>query len=380
MRVRVPMISEPYPIILILYTYKREGAMSDDELSISGIGFLGESYVPENIEIIIKDNKIKEINATREDTGQYILPAFFNAHTHLGDTIALDTPIDRPLAELVAPPNGLKHRILRTISSENISRGISASMSYMFQSGTAGFADFREGGPDGVQILTAAQNPGLHIAIFGRDGGELLPSCCGFGLSSAHGYVEEEKAVEEARKLGKLVAVHSGEAENKDIESAFALNPDVIIHATQFETHDIMRARDEDVIITVCPRSNWLLNVTKSSEKPQIRKMLDAGVNLTLGTDNAMFVPSDMFSECAFLITVYKVSAEEALHMATDGFQLLGIKSGIEVGYPPNITVMDGSSLCQWTKHPLATLLTRIGSKGVKRVISSKNFKIGNIK
>jgi len=346
--------------------------MTEAELRLSGIGFLGDSYVPENVEIIIKDNIIKEINPTREETGQFLLPAFFNAHTHLGDTVALDTPVDRPLAELVSPPDGLKHRILRATSSESLSQGISTSMDFMFQTGTAGFADFREGGPDGVKVLTAASNPGLHAAVFGRDGGELLPSCCGFGLSSAHGLPDEEKAVENARKQGKLIAVHSGESEKKDIESAFALHPDVIIHATQFEDSDILRAQDEGIGITVCPRSNWVLQVTQSSDRPRIRKMLNLGINLTLGTDNAMFVPSDMFSECAFLMTVYKVSAEEALRMATGGFHLLGMKSGLEVSYPANITIIKGNSLCQWTKHPLATILTRIGSKGVTGVISSK--------
>ncbi len=36
------------------------------------------------------------------------MPAFFNAHTHVGDTVAMDLPVTGALEELVTPPNGLK--------------------------------------------------------------------------------------------------------------------------------------------------------------------------------------------------------------------------------------------------------------------------------
>ena len=338
------------------------------EQILRGTGFTGAGYSSENLEIVIENGTIKEVNQARGEVSGYILPAFFNAHTHVGDTVALDTSVDRPLAELVAPPDGLKHRILRETAPADLQAGMRATLSFMKRTGTLGFADFREGGADGVQALSSVLDSSMHACIFGRDGGELHPSACGFGLSSAHGKKSEEDAVAVARKAGKLVAVHAGEAKHDDIEAAFALEPDVIIHATYFDDADIRRAADEDIMITVCPRSNWVLGGTASSIRPPVRKLLDAGVRVSLGTDNAMFVSTDMFAECAFLMTVGKVTAAEALSLATRGFELAGVPSGIAAGNPANLTVVSAGSLERWSRNPLATALAR---SAVTSIVSS---------
>ena len=145
-----------------------------DTIQITGTAFLGADFVPETVDITISNGIIADISPARTKSGSLILPAFFNAHTHIGDTVALDTRIDRPLAELVAPPDGLKHRILRETPEDRLISAMRSSMQYMRASGTTGFADFREGGRDGVSALSAAKIPGIMPLIFGRDGGELL--------------------------------------------------------------------------------------------------------------------------------------------------------------------------------------------------------------
>ena len=340
------------------------------EQILCGTGFVGETYSPENLEIVIENGSIKEINPARGDVSGYILPAFFNAHTHIGDTVALDMPVDRPLAELVAPPNGLKHQILQETPKPILLSGMKATLSFMKQSGTLGFADFREGGKEGVLALSSVLDSAMQACIFGREGGELLQESFGFGLSSAHGIKSEENAVAAARKAGKCIAVHAGEAKHDDIEAAFTLEPDVIIHATYFNDADIRRAADEDIMITICPRSNWILGGTSSSARPPVRKLLDAGVRVSLGTDNAMFVSSDMFAECSFLRTVYKVTAAEAVSLATRGFELAGIPSGIAVGNPANLTLLSADNLQRWSRNSLATALTRSAITGIVSSIS----------
>ena len=341
-----------------------------DTIQITGTAFLGADFVPETVDITISNGIIADISPARTKSESLILPAFFNAHTHIGDTVALDTRIDRPLAELVAPPDGLKHRILRETPEDRLISAMRSSMQYMRASGTTGFADFREGGRDGVSALSAAKIPGIMPLIFGRDGGELLPDAAGFGLSSAHRREEEREAADAARKAGKLVAVHAGEGGIKDIEPAFELQPDVIIHATHFRPEDIRRAADEDIAVVLCPRSNWLLGVTDSARKPPVRELLDAGCRVFLGTDNVMFVSPDMLSECAFLMTAYKTTPEETLRMATGGFSLAGMTSGIEIGKPANLFVMEDAGLLSWSRSPLTTALTRLGRGAVTQVIS----------
>ena len=339
-------------------------------IHLHGTAFLGADFVPENVELTINNGIITDISPAREKTGKLILPAFFNAHTHIGDTVAMDTQIDRPLKELVAPPNGLKHVILRETPRDKLISAMRHSMQFMYAGGTTGFADFREGGTDGVAALSAAKIPGIHPVILGRDGGELTAEAAGLGLSNAHRLESEIEAAAAAKKAGKLVAVHAGEGAVKDIEPAFELEPDVIIHATQFRKEDIRRAADEDIAVVLCPRSNWLLGVTDSAKKPPVRELLDAGCRVYLGTDNVMFVPPDMSAECAFLMTAYKTTPEETFRMATGGFALCGQSSVIENGAQANLFVMEDEGLLAWSRKPLATALTRLGRGAVKTVIS----------
>ena len=127
-----------------------------NSIQITGTAFLGADFRPENVELTINNGIITDISPAREISGKLILPAFFNAHTHIGDTVALDTPIDRPLKELVAPPNGLKHVILRETPNDKLISAMRHSMEFMIRGGTTGFADFREGGADGVSAISSA--------------------------------------------------------------------------------------------------------------------------------------------------------------------------------------------------------------------------------
>ena len=346
--------------------------MQTAEKQITGLAFTGEDFTPENVELTIENGIITDIIPARAKAERCILPAFFNAHVHTGDTAALDTPADRPLKELVAPPDGLKHRILRETPEPVILDGMKNSVAFMKRSGTLGFADFREGGVRGVELLEAAKDQEMETVILGRDGGELHPAAAGLGLSSAHGTAEEARAAAVVRGAGRLLFVHAGEGKTTDIDAAFDLHPDVIIHGTNFRDRDIRRAADEGTAVAVCPRSNWTLHVASSPDAPPVKKLLEAEVPLLLGTDNVMFVPPDMFAECAFLINVYDVTPEDALRAATAGFSFAGERTGIAVGCPANLTVLDGMGLFEWSRHPLRTALTRAGAAAVTEVISSK--------
>lgn len=336
--------------------------------TLEGTAFIGETFTPENVRIVIENGHIAEITEKKTDSGHWIVPAFFNAHTHIADTIGMDTPIDRPLAELVAPPNGLKHRLLRETPPNQLTAAMRETIRFMKASGTLGFADFREGGPPGVDLLRQAADPSVGMVIFGREGGELTAD--GFGLSSAKGTAGEKTAVLHAKAAGKLFAVHAGEAGTGDIDSAFALEPDLIIHAAHFTKTHIRQAADRDIPIVICPRSNWRLGAAADARRPPVHEMLEAGCRVLLGTDNVMFISPDMFAEAAFLQTVYKIDPPQLLRMMTDGFSLLGRRGVIEEGGRADLVLLDGKYAGRWTKDPAASLFTRIGSAGILQVIS----------
>lgn len=339
--------------------------MPDGELQ--GLAFCGETFSPRNVSISIEKGIITRIAESKKPVTRWIAPAFFNTHTHIADTVAMDTPVGgRPLADLVAPPDGLKHRILRATPDARMSLAMQETMQFMHATGTAAFAEFREGGTDGVRLLQQAVIPGIRPVIFGRDGGEFLAD--GLGLSSAKHPAADLAAVERARAAGKRIAIHAGEAGTRDIDDAFALDPDFIIHATYFEDRHIREAADRNIPLVLCPRSNWILGGTDTAARPPVRKMIDAGCTLWLGTDNVMFVAPDMFAECAFLTTVYKTSPEETLTMATGGFSLLGHRGIIEEGKPANLICLDPGYAKEWTQSPVLSLVSRIGSRSVRAV------------
>ena len=89
--------------------------MPDEELQ--GLAFCGDTFSPRNVSMYIEGGTITEITDIAGPAKQWIIPSFFNAHTHIADTVAMDTPVaESTLAKLVAPTDGLKHRILRRTS------------------------------------------------------------------------------------------------------------------------------------------------------------------------------------------------------------------------------------------------------------------------
>lgn len=94
--------------------------------------------------------------AERSDLQGLILPAFTNAHTHIADYI-VPVNLNLSLEELVAPPNGFKHRMLNEAPEAKLRQGIATMSEYMFKHGTTSFIDFREGSVPGAKLLSSAE-------------------------------------------------------------------------------------------------------------------------------------------------------------------------------------------------------------------------------
>ena len=196
--------------------------MKNIPLMISGQAFVGEDLALLPVDIVIENGIITAIEENPNAPGVWICPAFFNAHTHLGDTIAMDCGVKGDLASLVTPPGGLKHRLLSAASHRDLVTGMRASIQGMIAGGTAGCADFREGGVAGVSALReAADGLSFRPLIFGRDGGEAVAE--GLGISSTRDIDGADTLVADAQRAGKKIALHAGERDAADIDEALAL-------------------------------------------------------------------------------------------------------------------------------------------------------------
>ncbi len=282
-----------------------------------------------------------------------ILPCFFNAHTHVGDSIILEEPVGT-LEEIVAPPSGLKFRRLGQVSQEELVDAMRRTLRRMVLSGSAGFSDFREGGVEGAKALRGAlrESP-LKGVLLGRpaslsyDKGEvdaLLQMVDGVGVSSVSDwdYSELERLARHTRAKGKTFSLHASEASREDVDVVLDLKPDFLIHMTMASSSDWERCAQEGVPVVVCPRSQLFFG-----RLPDIPGMLEAGLTLYLGTDNAMFASPSMLREMEFAYHVSKLRTslppERVIRMAIGGAKLLNSPHPITIqeGVPSSLLVLD---------------------------------------
>ena len=256
-----------------------------------------------------------------------IVPTFVNAHTHVGDSFLRKKNIKLPrnVEELVAPPNGLKHRLLEKASEKEIIDGMKISIDEMMGAGTSYFCDFREDGINGAyQLRNALKNKKIGSIILSRpqqmsyDKNEvelLLKNSLGIGLSSISDweYSEIEKIAKHAKREKKIFALHASEAVREDIDLILDLKPDFLVHMVSATESDLTHVKDENIPVVICPRSNAFFNL-----KMNLKLMKKARVDLMLGTDNAMLNTPNVLEELRYLknsTTVF--STQELLNMIT---------------------------------------------------------------
>lgn len=282
-----------------------------------------------------------------------VIPGLWNAHTHLGDAVVTQE-LRGSLEELVAPPSGLKHRVLAKAKDAAVIAAMRRAMATMLRTGTTGFSDFREGGLRGLRQLYAALAvlPMDGVAL-GRPSGlsydpresaALLRAGDGVAVSSYVDWPAEEleKLAKDAERAGKPFAIHCSERIREDIDRVLDLDPAFLVHMIHATDADLARVADASVPVVVCPRSNAFFGLT-----PDIPRMLAAGLELRLGTDNAMINVPSLLREIDFAYRVSRmkgeVPAREVFEMALRGRRLKDPDAGcgIRVGEPADLVVLD---------------------------------------
>jgi cytosine/adenosine deaminase-related metal-dependent hydrolase len=340
-------------------------------LVVEGRALIGEELLEQDVAIFVERGVIRTIEDRPPGRLAWLCPALFNAHTHIGDSVAMDIPVSGSLEAMVTPPHGLKHRILEQTPEDELIRGMRATILSMAAAGTGGFADFREGGPEGVRALgEAAAGLPCHPVILGREGGELISD--GAGVSSVRDTAGMEVLVEGVRKAGKMLAIHAGERDPDDIDSALSFDPDLLVHCTHATRTQLRQIAEKQTPIAVCARSNWIFGVTDTAKRPPVREMIDLGCRVVIGTDNSMIVQPDLWREMSFLSTVYGLDPDVILRAAVSGSALQGEPYFIREGAPARFLVIDPARSNLWLSRDLKrTLVTRAGSADiVKNVIS----------
>ncbi len=289
------------------------------EFTISGPIIYGDDLELVEGYVAVSGTKVKEVGFERcgSDINGLVCPAFINAHTHVGDAIAKDLPY-MPLVDLVAPPDGLKHRVLGAASPDEIADGIRSALDGMRRTGTCHFIDFREGGAAGARLLkelAGGKATVLGRPVPGEPVEEAVGAGDGAGISSARDVPAEvlHAIVENAKKTRKIVGIHAGELNRMDIKTAIEIMPDFLVHMTHAIGPDIKKVADRDIPVVACPRSNAMTGVGL----PPIKRLREAGVTLALGTDNVMLNSPDMLREMEWADKLFLHDDVYTLRMAT---------------------------------------------------------------
>ncbi|WP_433624370.1 amidohydrolase family protein [Halomicrococcus sp. NG-SE-24] len=334
---------------------------------LEGTILRGPRFDPVEGRVVVEDGEIAAIEEATVDSDDVVLPAFVNAHTHVGDSIAKEAGEGLSLEELVAPPDGLKHRLLRSTLREEKIAAMRRSAQFMQSTGTASFLEFREGGVEGVYALREAVD-GLDVdpVILGRETVDAMEAAEGFGASGANDgdFSRERSATERA---GKLFGIHAGEADASDVNPALDLSPDFLVHVVHPEPLHLDRIEDSEIPVVVCPRSNLVTDVGL----PPVRDLLDR-TTVALGTDNVMLNSPSMFREMEFTAKLTDASAREVLRMATlNGARVAGLDRGVvEEGRDAKLLVLDGDSdnLAGY-RNVVRAVVRRAGADDVKDVV-----------
>jgi len=249
----------------------------------------------------------------------------FNCHTHIGDAFIKLPQKKFNVEELVAPPYGYKHLMLKKASEEEIIKGMEKAIEKMEACNTNVFIDFREGGKKGVEILNKAlKGKKIKAIILSRpekmeyDENEmerLLDISHGIGVSSISDwkYEELQAIANHVKERKKIFAIHASEDKREDIQKILDLSPYFLVHLCNATEEDIEEVSKKKIGVVICPRSNKFFGL-----KPPLQLLMEKGIDIMLGTDNAMIVEPNIIEEMNFLVKEYKIERGEAMKMITE--------------------------------------------------------------
>ena len=336
-----------------------------------------------------------------------VIPGLYNSHTHMGDSALPDGATGLTLEQGFFRPHGYKYRELAKLDPKDHLAQVTAHLTYMAKTGTVCHLDFREQGVAGSQLLRAAsQATGVDSIILSQFDGvpfdeaalitnnsclptphraeleAMLAAGDGFSESTMNDLTDDawREIRELTTQLGKRRAIHCLEnAGYRDlslqrtgrgdlIRAIELLDPDFIVHLTVANAEEIKLLVSHQKTAVLNPRANANLGLPL----PPIAALLQAGVNLLLGTDNGMLNSPSMLAELDFTYKVAKSQFADALRpdptdilrMATsNAHAALGGDhyARLETGLPASFAVLDFTAPhLRRSRHTVGSVVTRV--------------------
>jgi cytosine/adenosine deaminase-related metal-dependent hydrolase len=314
-----------------------------------------------------------KINSKKIDAqGFLVIPGFINAHTHIGDSIGKDIAVGSGLDTRVHPIFGIKQSILKNSKADHLKSFMRSSAISMMKNGITAFADFREGGKYGIELMKdaicdlpiksvilgrvesyfepirrRAKNPQNMKPVIKQKAKELtkitsltvqeLQEACevldasdGLGLSGAnensngslrqyHELLEKKKKNTGNNTKKQLLSIHAAESQATANYSKLKTGKTEVDRITQYLKPDFIvhmtNATDEDFSLLF--RNNCGIVICPRANGvigggiPRVAKMLKSGCTVALGTDNVMLNSPDILREMDYLWKVSRATEHE---------------------------------------------------------------------
>lgn len=127
-------------------------------------------------------------------------------------------------------------------------------------------------------------------------------------------------------EAGKCTKAHAGEFEGAgDINKALDLTRTKRIQHGVGAARDeatLKRILDEGVVLDMCPVSNVKLRAVQTAEEHPLRQLFDAGVKLTVSTDDPTVFGNDLVHDYELLMKQLGFSRKEVVQVVRNGFEV----------------------------------------------------------
>jgi cytosine/adenosine deaminase-related metal-dependent hydrolase len=264
------------------------------------------------------DDVREEISFSLKQPTFLLIPGLINSHIHICDSFAKEQGFNKNLIDVVAPPDGIKHKLLENTSEAIKVQGIKEAVKDMLANGITLFVDFRENGIIGVNILKdALENSPINCIILGRfknleEAEIILENANGIGFASYSQLSPDDKNTIIGLKnkyRSKTIACHDSELTRNELLFKDIIRDriiDVIIHGTHYTMEDLREIKENQIMLVLCPRCNGYFG----SGFPPINDICNLEIPISLGTDNVMANNIDLFEEIRYLYRIFRVLAD----------------------------------------------------------------------
>ena len=141
---------------------------------------------------------------------------------------------------------------------------------------------------------------------------------CGFDLAAREQGIDPlpyVPIVEEARRAGLGITVHSGEdTDATHVEQTLdVFRPQRIGHGIRSwgSQRVVQRLRDDNVLLEVCPTSNWLTGAVAARQSHPLPRLYRAGVPVSINSDDPNLMGIDLVDEYEVCRSLYGFDEED---------------------------------------------------------------------